>query len=147
VVNLIGSTLKKDQIQLLVEIPEGLPAIVVGHQEIEQILINLLMNSRDALNQRFPEHDEQKTIRIVAQVLEISGKQFVRITIEDRGSGIPYDIREHIFNPFFTTKSRAEGTGLGLAISLSIAQAHHGDLTYDSDETQLTRFHLDLPVP
>ncbi len=145
--NLVGSTLRKDQIQIAVEIKDDLPQILGSHQQIEQILINLLMNSRDALNLRFEGYDEEKKLRLAGSILENTSGNFVRITVEDRGAGVSPEIMTQIFDPFFTTKSRTEGTGLGLAISRSIARAHHGDLTVDRVGQQHTRFHLDLPVP
>lgn len=67
-------------------------------------------------------------------------------TVEDHGTGILLEVRERIFDPFFTTKDRAKGTGLGLSISLGIVQDYRGELTFESEENQPTRFHLDLPV-
>jgi len=147
VLTLVGATLRKDQIALTVALSDTLPEIVVNRQEIEQVLVNLLMNGRDALNQRFQEYDEGKQLSIRGKVMRRGARELLRITVEDAGEGISPDIAKQIFDPFFTTKSRAEGTGLGLAISLSIAKAHHGDLSVESEPGQYTRFHLDLPLP
>lgn len=147
VLNLVGATLRKDDIQLEVDVSDDIPQVVASQQQIEQVLINLLMNSRDALNQRFEQFDEKKKLSIHGSVRKQDAHTFVRITVEDNGSGIPHEIQKRIFDPFYTTKSRAEGTGLGLAISRSIAQAHDGDLSCESAPGRPTRFHLDLPIP
>ena len=79
-------------------------------------------------------------------LFEKEGRRWLRTTVEDHGVGIPVEIRERIFDPFYTTKDRATGTGLGLSISLGIVQDHHGELSFESEEGQPTRFHLDLPI-
>ena len=106
----------------------------------------LLTNSRDALNERYPGHDPDKIIRLTARQFEMAGRRWIRVTVEHHGSGIPDEISERVFDPFFTTNSRSEGTGLGLSISHSIALDHHGDLLFESEVDQYTKFHLELPV-
>jgi signal transduction histidine kinase len=66
--------------------------------------------------------------------------------VEDHGKGINPDVKERMFEPFYTTKDRAVGTGLGLSISYGIVKDHHGELSVDSEPGQYTRFHMDLPV-
>ncbi|MBU1660272.1 MAG: hypothetical protein KKD28_02225 [Chloroflexi bacterium] len=102
--------------------------------------------SCDALNERYPEYDPDKVATVTVRLFEKDDRRWLRTTVEDHGTGIPAEIRERIFDPFYTTKDRALGTGLGLSISLSIVQDHHGELTFESEEDQFTRFHLDLPV-
>ncbi|RLD06939.1 MAG: hypothetical protein DRI56_07375 [Chloroflexota bacterium] len=143
---LIRTIIKKDQITLEVDIPDDLPTIKCRSQQIQQVLMNLLTNARDALNQRYPEYDPDKIVSVMTRLLEKDGRRWLRTTVEDHGVGVPEEVRERIFDPFFTTKDRAIGTGLGLSISLGIVQDHHGQLTLESEEGQPTRFHLDLPV-
>jgi signal transduction histidine kinase len=109
-------------------------------------MLNLLTNARDALNERFPGHDEQKRIRVRAAAVVREGHTWVRTTVEDQGAGIAPGIGERIFEPFFTTKPRDVGTGLGLAVSYGIVKAHGGMLTFESEPGRGTRFHLDLPL-
>lgn len=143
---LIGSVLKKDQITLYKDIPDDLPQVRCRSQQIEQVIINLLTNARDALNQRYEAYHEDKLIRIRVQPFEEDGIQWIRTTVEDHGTGIPEDVIERIFDPFFTTKSRNEGTGLGLSVSYGIIKDHHGELTVESKSGEYTRFYLDLRV-
>jgi len=144
--SLIRTIIKRDQITLEVDLPDELPVIKCRSQQIQQVLMNLLTNARDALNQRYPEYHPDKIIRVRVDPFEKDGRRWLRITVEDHGAGIPNEIRERIFDPFYTTKDRATGTGLGLSISLGIVQDHHGELTFESEEGQPTRFYLDLPV-
>jgi signal transduction histidine kinase len=74
------------------------------------------------------------------------GEDWIRTTVEDRGSGISEDVAQRIFDPFFTTKPKDEGTGLGLSVSFGIVREHHGELTVESVVGEFTRFHMDLRV-
>ena len=141
---LVGSLLRNDQITVRVDIPENLPQVRCRSQQIQQVIVNLLTNAHDALNERFPEYDEDKIIRISAYPLARDGKNWVRTTVEDHGPGIPEEIMQSIFDPFFTTKSREKGTGLGLSVSFGIIREHQGELTVESIPGEHTRFHVDL---
>ena len=144
--SLIRTVIKRDQITLDVDLPDYLPKIQCRIQQIQQVIMNLLTNARDALNTRYPDYDPDKVITVSAHPFEKDGRKWLRTTVEDHGGGIPVEIQERIFDPFYTTKDRATGTGLGLSISLGIVQDHHGELTFESEKGQPTRFHLDLPV-
>jgi signal transduction histidine kinase len=130
---------------LQVDIDEGLPQLKCRSQQIQQVLMNLMTNARDALNERYPEYDSEKRIRIRVRLIEKQGKKSIRTTVEDSGTGIRPAIRERIFDPFFTTKSEGVGTGLGLSISYGIVKDHGGELTVESKPGIYTRFHMDLP--
>lgn len=143
---LTRAVLRKDQITILSDIPEDLPIISCRSQQIQQVLMNLLTNARDALNERYPKSGEDKIIRILASSWEKDGMGWVRLTVEDHGSGIPPDVAARVFDPFYTTKGRDKGTGLGLSISRGIVVEHDGILSFESDPVRGTRFHVDLPV-
>jgi len=108
--------------------------------------MNLLINARDALNERYPEYDADKVMKVTVRLFEREGRLWLRTTVEDHGAGIPDEIRERVFDPFFTTKDRATGTGLGLSISHGIIQDHQGALFFESEQDHYTRFHLELPA-
>jgi PAS domain S-box-containing protein len=144
--SLVGSVLRKDQITVELNIPENLPQLKCRSQQIQQVIINLLTNAQYALNARYPEYDENKLICIAAIPSENDGENWIRITVEDHGVGIPEGVRERIFDPFFTTKSRHEGTGLGLSVSFGIIKEHQGELTVESVPKVSTRFSFKLPI-
>jgi len=144
--SLVTAVLRKDQIHVDVDVPADLPDIRCRSQQIQQVLMNLLTNARDALNARYPKLDEDKIVRIVARSVSESGKEWIRLTVEDHGAGIPEEIVERIFDPFFTTKPRDKGTGLGLSISHGIIRDHGGSLSIESKPGVYTRFIVKLPI-
>jgi PAS domain S-box-containing protein len=145
-VSLLRALIRRDQIALEIDVPEDLPRLKCRSQQIQQVLLNLLTNSRDALVERFEGNHPDKRIRLTARRVEIEGRGWIRTSVEDFGGGIPLAIGERVFDPFFTTKPRDKGTGLGLAISYGIAKDHHGALWFESEAGRGTRFHLDLPL-
>lgn len=146
--SLIQAVLRHDQIALVVRIPESLPAVECRFQQIQQVLMNLLTNARDALNEKTPGRDGSKQIIITAE--SVAGTEtsppLVRLTVEDHGTGIPAAVRPRILDPFFTTKPRDKGTGLGLSISHGIIKDHGGRLWFESETGQWTKAHVDLLV-
>ncbi len=163
--SLIRAVMRHDQITLEVDVPKDLPRIKCRSQQIQQVIMNLLTNARDALNEKYPGYDDAKTIIISARAIVDIGfrisesedkkaegaairnpQSAIRITVEDHGIGIPEDVRQRMFDPFYTTKPRDKGTGLGLAISHGIVKDHGGEITVESKAGEWTRFHVDLPV-
>jgi signal transduction histidine kinase len=143
---LIGSLLRKNMIVLDLNISDSLPLISGRKQQLQQVVINLITNSVDALNQRYPESDDNKILRISASVLPEQPADSVRVSVEDHGAGISEDKILRIFDPFFTTKDRAKGTGLGLSVSFGIVREHNGQLNVTSKVGEFTRFDIDLPI-
>ncbi len=144
--SLIQTVFKRDQINLEIDISEDLPKIKCRSQQIQQVIMNIVANARDALNQKYAGYDENKKIRISSSLFVNEGRRWIRTTIKDTGSGISPEAMERMFDPFFTTKPRENGTGLGLSISYGIVKDHHGELSVESKSGQYTRFHVDLPV-
>ena len=145
-VSLIRKVLKKEQITVEVTVADDLPMIKCRSQQIQQVLMNLLTNARDALNDRYPGYDVDKVVRVVAGDFEKDGARWIRITVENHGESIPDEVMRRLFEPFYTTKPRDVGTGLGLSVSYGIVKEHKGELTVESEEGGWTRFHVDLPV-
>jgi len=141
---LMGAVMRHDQIRLDVDIPESLPKIKCRSQQIQQVIMNLLTNARDALNEKYPGYHEDKIIKIVVRSFDKNGNVWVRTAVENNGTVISPEIREHLFEPFYTTKPKDQGTGLGLSISYGIVKEHHGELYLDSEVGQPTRFRMDL---
>lgn len=142
----IRTILKKDSISLELELDPDLPCIKCRSQQIQQVLMNLITNARDALNARYKSDNNNKKIVLSSATVEKDGNRCVQVTVMDSGTGIPDSIKEKLFDPFFTTKSRDEGTGLGLSISHGIVEDHRGALYFDSQEGEYTRAVLELPI-
>ena len=145
-VALMRVMLRHDQIALELDIPDDLPSIKCRSQQIQQVIMNLITNARDALNAKYIGYHENKTIRIACTMIYKDGRRWFQITVKDNGTGIPADILERIFDPFFTTKPRDEGTGLGLSISHGIVKDHHGSLDFETEPGEYTKAILVLPV-
>lgn len=144
--SLVRTIMRHDQIVLQVDIPDDLPDISCRSQQIQQVIMNLLTNARDALNNKYPANDGHKRVIITARAIRLSGHAVVRTIIEDRGTGISDDVRERMFEPFFTTKSAEKGTGLGLWVIYSIVKDHGGQIKVETSPGAFTRFIIDLPA-
>ena len=152
--SLIRSSLLRNQITIDVDMPADLPEVSCRSQQIQQVLMNLLTNARDALNEKYPKHHENKRILISAverpdaqsKSSTVHRQPSIRLTVADHGTGIPEHAHEHLFEPFYTSKRPGRGTGLGLAISYTIVKEHDGTLTVESEPGEFTCVHVDLPV-
>jgi signal transduction histidine kinase len=122
-----------------VEKQEALPSILGDRNSLQQVFINLIINSMDALEGK---KDEKPTIT----VRTYSEYRKVLAEVRDNGSGIPKEIQEKIFDPFFTTKGTEKGTGLGLAIIASILHQHRASISLESEVGKGTRFTLSFPA-
>ncbi len=111
-------------------------AVWARTSELQQVLVNLCINARDALENR---NDGRVVLR-----LKVIGED-VRIEVEDNGPGIPETVRSRLGEPFFTTKPQGKGTGLGLATAFQTIANFRGRLSFDSIEGKGTRFVIELP--
>ena len=145
-ISLINTVIRKDQITLQMTLEEGLPSFKCRSQQIQQVIMNLLTNARDALNEKYPEPNPNKIISLSVTQFEEADTKWLRITVEDRGKGIPEEVRQKIYEPFFSTKPKDKGTGLGLSISFGIIKDHHGKIHFETEAGEYTRFFVDLPV-
>jgi predicted ATPase/signal transduction histidine kinase/tRNA A-37 threonylcarbamoyl transferase component Bud32 len=144
--SLVRAVMRKDQIALDIDVPADLPRVRCRSQQIQQVIMNLVTNARDALNNQWPGYNEHKRIRITASAFEQDGATWVRLSVEDRGGGVPEDVVGRIFDPFFTTKGRDKGTGLGLSVSHGIVTEHGGRLVLDNQPEVGARFSIELPA-
>jgi signal transduction histidine kinase len=115
-------------------------------EQIQQVLLNILSNARDALNELGTDRPSGKRIRITAGVHGRPDRRTVRISVEDNGPGIPEEVCERVFDPFYTTKRPDRGTGLGLSVSYGIVRDHDGALSVHSNPGEGARFDIELPV-
>jgi signal transduction histidine kinase len=120
----------------------GEPTVVA--RDLQRALINLLTNACHALEE---EKRRNATFRPEVRVSTRRDGAGLEIRIRDNGAGVPATLREHIFQPFFTTKPPGQGTGLGLSIAHEIVvQQHHGSLQVESEEGEWTEFTIVLPA-
>lgn len=130
--SLLMHQLHKDSIQLAVNIPQDLPCLKGNPQQLQQVFVNLLTNACYALNQKFQGKNPDKRLEISSKVVKLEGRDFVRTTVTDWGTGISQDVIDHIFDTLFTTKPPGQGTGLGLNISKGLVRDHNGYLALAS---------------
>ena len=116
---------------------------------MDQVLMNLTLNSRDAMPDGGRLVIETAAVDIdelaASQSVQARPGSFVRLTVSDTGCGIPPEVVPRIFEPFFTTKDVGKGTGLGLATVFSIVEQHHGWISVYSELGRGTTFHIYLP--
>ncbi len=138
-VDLCISELKQNDIKLIFELENDLPSIYVDQIQIEQVLINLIRNSVDALKNLPTKQERQLTIHS-----HMVPNNKIQVRVKDNGSGLDQEQQQKILTPFYTTK--ADGMGMGLSISRSIIEAHKGTLHFNSQPGKGTTFYFTLPV-
>jgi PAS domain S-box-containing protein len=138
----IGEQLREHGIELKVEIPDDLPTAFADEAQLEQVLLNLLANARDALDQLPAESPKQILIR--AGRCQLDGEPGVCLAIQDTGPGMPPAVLQRIFEPFFTTKEVGRGTGLGLSISYGLVRDFGGSLEVESSPGKGSTFSIRL---
>ncbi len=140
---LLEFKLEKYEIAIDKDIDGKMPLISGSFNQLEQVIVNLLMNSLDALNENGAagyEHERKIAIALKEE------KRFLILSIADTGAGIPEKHREKIFDPFFTTKAADKGTGLGLAVCYKIIQAHRGRIEVACGNGAGAEFSIYLPL-
>jgi PAS domain S-box-containing protein len=143
---LVQHQLQKDGISVVTEFPDNKSFIVADFRQLQQVLLNLISNSRYALNARYPDFDSRKIIEISCLEKKDGDSPVYQITVKDYGTGLPQSILERLFEPFFTTKPPGSGTGLGLSISYGIIKDHGGDLRVNSILEKYTEMIIELPA-
>jgi C4-dicarboxylate-specific signal transduction histidine kinase len=136
---------------LKTDFDESVHNINVIPQDIGRVLLNLFNNAfyavsekQKAESQKQKAESEKYEPTVSVSTKKMDGK--VQICVKDNGSGIPQNIMDKIFQPFFTTKPTGEGTGLGLSLSYDIIKAHGGTLNVETDKGEGTEFIILLPV-
>ena len=115
------------------------PETMADAHQLQQVFLNLITNAEQAMERA--ERDQQRLTVRTRQAGTL-----IRIEVEDTGPGIPPNLLERIFNPFFTTKPTGSGTGLGLSISLGIVREHEGRIWAENAPQGGARFVIELPV-
>lgn len=139
-----------EDIELSIRLSEKKLYLFVDTGQIDQVLLNLVTNARDAMphgGKLLIETDEalpNSEIEAVADVLP--GTSFALLSVSDTGTGIERETQEKIFEPFFTTKEVGKGTGLGLSTAYGIVRQHNGHITMTSEIGKGTSFRIYLPL-
>jgi signal transduction histidine kinase len=130
---------KEEGIRTEVHYGSDLPSIPFDKDRILQVIFNVISNATDAM-----AGQETKVLRIKTNAA--SSEEFVQVVISDTGTGIDHDNMSKIFDPFFSTKDRAQGIGLGLYICYNIIQDHGGRIWAENNEGGGVSLHIELPT-
>ena len=137
---------------LTTDLDAGIGTIQIVAQDMGRVIMNLLNNAFYAVNEKEKRANglsTQNTDSSYRPEVSVSTKKInntIKIEVTDNGNGIPANIIEKVFQPFFTTKPSGSGTGLGLSLSYDIIKAHGGTLKVEAGEGEFTRFIITLPV-
>jgi PAS domain S-box-containing protein len=134
---LLRSEAMRHSISFRTELAADLPQVMGDRVQLQQVLMNLMLNSIDAMK----DVDETRELTIKSQRAE---NEHILVSVSDTGVGLPQEQADQIFNAFFTTK--AQGTGMGLSISRSIVESHGGRLWAAANSGRGATFHLTLPT-
>ncbi len=138
---LIGESTKRHGISMLVDVPGELPLVQADPKQLQQVVLNLLLNAKDALLEK-ASHGARR-IDIVARP---RGAETIRCSVRDNGPGVPAELRARIFMPFVTTKRARGGTGLGLSVSRTIISNFGGTIELESVPGEFAEFSIVLPI-
>src|SRR5947207_4526543 len=119
------------------DLTQNLPSVTADRVQLQQVLLNLVLNACEAI----ADCDSSERQLLIASKLENGA---VRVSVTDRGGGIPEGKREQVFHRFFTTKK--EGMGLGLSICRTIINAHRGKIWATNNSDRGATFHFSLPI-
>src|SRR5579872_814355 len=148
VVTLLGGVIGKD-VELRTNLANDLCVARVDPTQIEQVLMNLCMNARDAMPKggllSIETHNADFSEVQCRQDAELQPGRFAALSVTDTGVGMDAAVRERIFEPFFTTKGIGKGTGLGLATVYGIVKQHGGFILVESEPGRGSAFHIFLP--
>lgn len=140
----------EENIDIRLSLAPSLPHVEADLSQITQVIINLVVNARDAMPGGGRIDIKTEPVSISEEYLRryvwAREGNYVVISVSDTGSGIPEDIRDRIFEPFFTTKEVGKGTGLGLAVTYSIVKNHGGWINLYSEMGKGTEFKVYLPA-
>jgi signal transduction histidine kinase len=123
---------------------ETISNIDIIPQDIGRVVLNLMTNAFYAVNEKRQQQPNEYEPTVSIETKKINNK--VEIKVSDNGNGIPQNVLDKIFQPFFTTKPTGQGTGLGLSLAYDIIKAHGGELKVDTKEGEGTTFIIQIPI-
>jgi two-component system cell cycle sensor histidine kinase/response regulator CckA len=145
-----------EDIETQIDLEKDIGLIKADPNQLEQVFVNLILNARDAINQR-TDIASEKQIKIQTRNVNLNKKftdkhrgsstgHYIEISISDTGVGIPNGTKDKIFEPFFTTKEEGKGTGLGLSMVYGIVKQNNGSIYVDSKPDKGTTFRIYWPI-
>ena len=150
---MIGEQLRNRDIQVKTLLDSNLPTIQGDANQIEQVLLNLITNAKDAITNRMVNekkqnegHYQKKGVITIQTRICPNNDRWVEALVIDNGSGIDAGIKDKIFDPFFTTKDTGKGTGIGLSISYGIIKTHGGEIQLKNTNSEGTTMQVRLPI-
>jgi PAS domain S-box-containing protein len=139
-----------ESIEVRTEVADPLPRVMGDATQIQQVLVNLCVNARDAMPDggtlTVDVHPVELSETDAERNIDAEPGTYVCVRVQDTGTGMPDEVMDKIFEPFYSTKEEGEGTGLGLSTAYSIVQSHDGFIEVDSEEGEGTVFRVYLPV-
>jgi signal transduction histidine kinase len=135
-VAIVHHQLELQHVKVDLSLSDGLPSILGNANQLQQVLMNLLINSQQAMG---PDGGS------ITLTTGRKSADSVEILVRDTGSGIPKEIQKRIFDPFFTTKPNGKGTGLGLSVTYGIIKDHGGEISVESELGKGATFSIVLP--
>jgi len=143
---IFSQQLKLRGIEVVWELERGLPKINADPSRLEQVFINILLNARDAIEERWgPEENENANKKIILKTRREGNSIICEVC--DTGMGVSGSIKDKIFEPFFTTKEVGKGTGLGLSISYGIIKDCGGSIHVNPNMPEGACFTIKFPIP
>lgn len=134
---------------MIMDFDDNAGKINVMMQDMGRVLLNLFTNAFYSVTEKKKQKGEnyEPTVWVTTKRRETgAGSSEILITVKDNGNGIPKNVLDKIFQPFFTTKPTGQGTGLGLSLSYDIIKAHGGELQVETEEGEGAQFIILLPV-
>jgi len=138
-----------DGVHLTATIAPRLPPVCADPGQVEQVLLNLALNARDAMPEGGDITVEASAATLDAEAAALAGVgagNYIVIRVRDTGEGMTPDVQARVFEPFFTTKEQGKGTGLGLSTSYGIIRQNNGNIGVSSQPGKGTVFTIWLPV-
>ena len=145
---MIGEQLRVRGIGVKLELTSDLPMVMGNSNHLEQVILNILTNARDAIEE-CPKSEEDLQREHVIKIktgFSLTEPSLLEILIRDSGKGISSHVGQNIFDPFFTTKDVGMGTGLGLSISYGIIKDHGGEIEVAETGPEGTTFRVSIPI-
>ncbi len=138
--SLIEPQMRPENIDIKVKLSDDPSPVKIDRGKLEQVLFNIMKNAREAMN---ASSEKDSNFAKVMEINSLKDGNFAIVSFKDTGGGIPQDIREKVFTPFFTTKEA--GTGLGLGICKEIIESFGGELDFEVEDGKGTTFRVKLP--